>query len=69
MDHEESNNFRPVPTEGAPSAPLVCPGTRGNVDLIHSVAISFGFAEDRAILAFEVDPGDGEPKFFGVTAE
>jgi hypothetical protein len=33
------------------------------------VAISFGFAEDRAMLAFEVDPGDGEPKFFGVTAE
>jgi len=54
--------------EGALSAPLVCPVTRGNVDLIQ-VAISFGFAEDRAMLAFEVDPGDGEPKFFGVTAE
>jgi hypothetical protein len=33
------------------------------------VAISGGFAEDRAMLAFEVDSGDGEPKFFGVTAE
>ena len=33
------------------------------------MAISFGFAEDRAMLALEVDPGDGEPKFFGVTAE
>jgi hypothetical protein len=33
------------------------------------VAISFGFAEDRAMLALEVDPGDGEPKFFEVTAE
>jgi hypothetical protein len=54
--------------EGALSAPLVCPVTRGNVDLIQ-VAISFGFAEDRAMLAFEVDPGDGEPKFFGVTPE
>jgi hypothetical protein len=47
----------------------VCPVTRGNVDLVHSVAISGGFAEDRAMLAFEVDPGDPEPKFFGVTAE
>src|ERR1700730_16431435 len=54
--------------EGALSAPLVCPVTRGNVDPIQ-VAISFGFAEDRAMRAFEVDPGDGEPKFFGVTAE
>ena len=54
--------------KGRWSAPLVCPVTRGNVDLIQ-VAISFGFAEDRAMLAFEVDPGDGEPKFFGVTAE
>jgi hypothetical protein len=54
--------------EGALSAPLVCPVTRGNVDLIQ-VAISFGFAEDRAMLAFEVDLGDEEPKFFGVTAE
>src|SRR3984893_16660979 len=54
--------------EGALSAPLVCPVTRGNVDPIQ-VAISFGFAEDRAMLALEVDPGDGEPKFFEVTAE
>ena len=61
--------FAQCQRKGAPSAPLVCPGTRGNVDLIHSVAISFGFAEDRAILAFEVDPGNGEPKFFRVTAE
>jgi hypothetical protein len=59
---------RDVGREGALSAPLVCPVTRGNVDLIQ-VAISFGFAEDRAMLAFEVDPGDGEPKFFAVTAE
>jgi hypothetical protein len=43
--------------------------TRGNVDLVHSVPISLGFAEDRAMLAFEVDPGDEEPEFFGVTAE
>jgi hypothetical protein len=32
--------------------------TQGDVDLIQ-VAISFGFAEDRVMLAFEVDPGDG----------
>ena len=55
--------------EGALSAPLIRPITRGNVDLVHSVVISFSFAEDRAMLAFEVDPGDIEPKFFGVTAE
>jgi hypothetical protein len=54
--------------EGALSASFVCPVTRGNVDLIQ-VAISFGFAENLAMLAFEVDPGDREPKFFGVTAE
>ena len=58
-----------VNEKGRRSALLVCPVTRGNVDLIHSVAISFGFAEDRAMLAFEVDPGDPEPKFLGVTAE
>jgi hypothetical protein len=33
------------------------------------VAITIGFAEDRAMLGFEVDPGNGEPEFFGVTAE
>jgi hypothetical protein len=49
--------------------PLVCPVTRGNVDLVHAVAITIGFAEDRAMLGFEVDPGNGEPEFFGVTAE
>jgi hypothetical protein len=48
---------------------LVCPVTRGNIDLVHAVAITIGFAEDRAMLGFEVDPGNGEPKFFGVTAE
>jgi hypothetical protein len=48
---------------------LVCPVTRGNIDLVHAVAITIGFAEDRAMLGFEVDPGNGEPEFFGVTAE
>jgi hypothetical protein len=33
------------------------------------VAIPVGFAEERAMLAFEVDPGDVKPEFFGVTAE
>jgi hypothetical protein len=33
------------------------------------VAIPVGFAEERAMLAFEVDPGDVKPEFFGVTAK
>jgi hypothetical protein len=53
---------------GRRPAALVYTVTRGNVDLVHS-AITVGFAEDRAMLAFEVDAGDGEPEFFGVTAK
>jgi hypothetical protein len=33
------------------------------------VAIPVGFAEEHAMLAFEVDPGDVKLEFFGVTAE
>jgi hypothetical protein len=33
------------------------------------VTIPVIFAEQRAMLAFEVDPGNVEPEFFGVTAE
>ena len=56
-------------SEAPASASLVSPVTRCNVDLVHSVAIPVGFAEERAVLAFEVDPGDVKPEFFGVTAE
>ena len=38
--------------EGAPSAPLVCPVTRGNVDLVHLVTILVWIAEDRAMVVF-----------------
>lgn len=55
--------------KGRRSALLVCPVTRGNVNLVHSVAITVAFAVDRAMLAFEIDPGNGEPELFGVTAE
>jgi hypothetical protein len=60
---------RDLPVGPRPSAVLVCPETRRHVDLVHSVAIPVGFAEKRAMLAFEVDPGDVKPEFFGVTAE
>ena len=33
------------------------------------MAIPVGFAEERAMLAFEIDPGDVKPEFFGMTAE
>jgi len=52
-----------------PSASLVSPVTRCHVDLVYSVAIPVGFAEERAMLAFEVDPSDVKPEFFGVPAE
>jgi hypothetical protein len=58
-----------VNEKGRRSALLVCPVTRSNVNLVHSVAITVGFAQDRAMLAFELDSGDGEPEFFGVTGE
>ena len=55
--------------EGAPSTPLVCPVTRGNVDLVHLLTIPACIAEDRAMVVFKRDPGNGEPVLFGVTAE
>jgi hypothetical protein len=33
------------------------------------VAVAISFAENRAMLSFEIDPGDGEPEFFRVTAK
>jgi hypothetical protein len=36
--------------EGAPSAPVVCPVTRGNVDLVHLLTILVCIAEDRSMV-------------------
>jgi hypothetical protein len=55
--------------KGTRSAPLICPVTRGNVNLVHSVAVTISLDENRAMLSFEIDPGDGEPEFFRVTAK
>jgi hypothetical protein len=38
------------------SASLICWITWGNIDLVHSVPIALGFAENCAVLSFQVDP-------------
>jgi hypothetical protein len=45
------------------------PGNTGQVYLVHSVAVTISFAENRAMFCFEIDPDDGEPEFFRVTAK
>src|SRR5947209_7275948 len=55
--------------EATGSARLARPVTRGDVDLVDLVSVSFGFAEDRAMAALEIDPCDGELVFLGAAAE
>ena len=47
---------------------LVCPVTRGDVELVPAM-INFSFAEDLAVILFERYPGDGEPVVLRVAAE
>src|SRR5215470_17577433 len=54
--------------EGRASASFICRVTWGNIDLVHSVAIALGFAENCRPLSVQVNPRDRERIVLGVTS-